>query len=88
MCETLQLNWKLPTTPVEAISSPLSAIKDNNTYTRLNNSVTRNHLSPNINKIESVKNNQTPVKKENLNNNRLNTTREKVALKEITEMQC
>ena len=76
MCETLQLNWKLPAIPVETISSTLSAIKDNNTYTRLNNGVTKNRLSSSIKKLGSSKN-QSMTKKENVNNNRTNTIREK-----------
>ena len=77
MCDTLQLNWKLPTTPVAAISSSLSSIKDNNTHIKHNNNVTS--LSSNINKIKSIKN-QVTNKKENLNHNTLViSTRERSA---------
>ena len=66
MCETLQLNWKLPTTPMEAISSPFSAIKGNNTKKKMNNRVTRNDIFQNIEKVGSHKE-TTMIKKENSN---------------------
>ena len=75
MCDTLQLNWKLPTTQVDAISSPLSSIRDSNVNVILNNNVTNS--SSNRNKEAPVKDRVT-YRKENLNNNsRIISSRDK-----------
>ena len=79
MCDTLQLNWKLPTTPVDAISSPLSSIRDSNVNVILNNNVTNS--SSNRNKEASV-DDKVKYRKENLNNNsRIISSRDKRAVR-------
>ena len=76
MCETLQLNWKLPTTPLEVTSSPLSAITDITTYNKQGSGVARNGKSPKRNELISLKD-QIISRKENLNNNRITSVRNK-----------
>ena len=76
MCETLQLNWKLPTTPLEVTSSPLSAITDITTYNKQFSVVARNGKSPTMNSLISLKD-QIISRKENLNNNRITSVRNK-----------
>ena len=76
MCETLQLNWKLPTTPLEVTSSPLSAITDITTYNKQGSGVARNGKSPKRNGLISLKD-QIISRKENLNNNRIISVRNK-----------
>ena len=57
MCDTLQLNWKLPTPPVDALSSPLSSIKDDNENILLNNNGTNSSLE--IERATSKRNRMT-----------------------------
>jgi len=78
MCDTLQLNWKLPTTPIEAISSPLSSIRDSNVNFMLNNNVTSS--SSNRNQETSI-NASVTNKKENLNISRTTSSRNKSTVK-------